>query len=130
MDRDFLGRGWRFPPETTPAGDVALSAGADDVEESIRTILGTAKGERVMRPEFGCGIHDHAFAAVDASTLHLVESIVEEDLSRFEPRIEVQDVTVSTEELSTGTLLIRLEYRIPATNDERNLVYPFYLEEG
>lgn len=128
MDDDFLGRGWSFPVTTDGADDVALSAGATDVEESILLILRTAKGERVMRPEFGCGIHDYAFATVDTSTLSLVEASVEDALREWEPRIEVLAVDASTEKLEQGRLDVSIDYRIRQTNDERNLVYPFYVD--
>lgn len=130
MSKDFLGRGWQFPVETDDRGSIELSASVDDIEESIRLILDIAKGERVMRPEFGCGIHDYAFATVDRSTLTLVETSVRDALREWEPRIEVQTVEVSTDELDVGKLLIRIDYRVRDTNNEFNLVYPFYLEEG
>ena len=129
MDRDFLGRGVRFPVDTDDAGRVELSAAERDIEESIRIIIGTSKGERVMRPEFGCGIHDYVFSTIDTTTLHLIESTVEEALTRWEPRIDVQDVEASAENVAAGELTIRVGYRVRSTNTERNLVYPFYLTE-
>lgn len=128
MDDDFLGRGWRFPVTTDKTGAIDLAAGAEDIEESIRLILSTAKGERVMRPDFGCGIHEFAFATVDTTTLTLVQSTVEDALTEWEPRIEVLDVDTSTQHLDAGRLDIHLDYRIKRTNDERNLVYPFYIQ--
>lgn len=130
MERDFLGTGWRFPVTTDETDDIDLSRGETDIEESIRIILTTAPGERVMRPDFGCGIHEFAFATIDMTTLNLVESTVEEALIEWEPRIEVLDVAASTEHLQDGRLDIRIDYRVTQTNDERNLVYPFYLEGG
>lgn len=130
MSKDFLGRGWHFPVETDDRGNIERSAGVADIEASIRLILDTAKGERVMRPEFGCGIHDYVFATVDRSTLTLVETSVRDALREWEPRIDVRTVEVSTDELDVGKLLIRIDYRVRATNNEFNLVYPFYLEEG
>jgi phage baseplate assembly protein W len=130
MSKDFLGRGWQFPVETDYRESIELSAGVEDIKESIRLILDTAKGERVMRPEFGCGIHDYVFATVDRSTLTLIETSVREALRDWEPRIDVQNVEVSTDELDVGKLLIRINYRVRDTNNEFNLVYPFYLEEG
>ena len=127
---DFLGRGWAFQVETDDRGTIIQSRGRTDIEESIRLILETAKGERVMRPEFGCGIHDFAFATVDRSTLTLVETSVRDALREWEPRIEVLSVDVSTAELDAGKLLIDVEYRVRETNNEFNLVYPFYLEVG
>lgn len=126
--RDFLGRGWAFPVGTDERGRIEQSRGVTDIEESIRLILETAKGERVMRPEFGCGIHEFAFATVDRSTLTLVETSVRDALREWEPRIEVLSVEVSTEQLDAGMFLIEIEYRVRNTNNEFNLVYPFYLE--
>ncbi|WP_436926294.1 GPW/gp25 family protein [Halosimplex amylolyticum] len=125
---DFLGSGWAFPVETDERGSITRSRGRVDIEESIRLILETAKGERVMRPEFGCGIHDFAFATVDRSTLTLAETSVRDALREWEPRIEVLAVDVSTERLDEGVLLVDVDYRVRETNNEFNLVYPFYLE--
>lgn len=127
MDDDFLGRGWGFPVTTDTRGAIDLSAGVADIEESIHLILSTAKGERVMRPNFGCGIHEFAFATVDTTTLTLVEATVEDALTEWEPRIDILNVDTSTQHLSEGRLDIHLDYRIKRTNDERNLVYPFYI---
>lgn len=129
MKRDFLGTGWQFPTGVDDDADVAVSTGAPDVEEAIRIILGTAKGERVMRPDFGCGIHDHVFAAVNTATVTMIETSVEEALRRWEPRIEVRNVDVSTEHVGTGKLLVSVDYLIRQTNAEGNLVYPFYIDE-
>ena len=127
---DFLGRGWQFPVTTDRGGRIELSSGATDIEESIRLILATAKGERALRPAFGCGIHDYAFTTVDQSTLTMIETSVRDALREWEPRIEVLSVDVSTAELDAGRLLIEVSYRVRETNNEFNLVYPFYLEGG
>lgn len=130
MKREFLGTGWQFPVRTNRRGDVELSSGIDDIEESIRIVLGTAKGERVMRPEFGCGIHDYVFTTVNATALTLVETAVEDALVQWEPRIEVLDVDASREGTERGKLAISIDYRVRSSNTEHNLVYPFYLTEG
>lgn len=130
MTEDFLGRGWSFPVTTDGEDAIDLASGATDIEQSIRIIIGTAKGERVMRPEFGCGIHEYAFAAVDTTTLTLVESAVEDALAEWEPRIEVLSVDTDTGRLANGRLDIHVEYRVRQTNTERNLVYPFYVDGG
>lgn len=130
VEREFLGTGWRFPVRTDGRDDVERSAGIDDIEEAIRIVLGTAKGERVMRPEFGCGIHDYAFTDVNATTMTLVETAVEEALVRWEPRIEVLDVDAARDAIDHGRLAISVDYRIRTSNTEHNLVYPFYLTEG
>ena len=113
---------------TNSRGAIERAADETDVEESIRIILGTAKGERVMRPDFGCDVHDYAFAVVDTTTLTLISTSVREALSRWEPRIEVEGVETSTADLDAGRLLVRIDYRVRSSNTHRNLVYPFYVE--
>jgi Bacteriophage baseplate protein W len=127
LEPDFLGRGISLP-FTVRNGMVRTSDGEDLVRESILIILGTAKGERVMRPDFGCGIQELIFAPNTASTATLVSAHVKEALQKWEPRIEVIDVRVSTDEAEQNRLNIDIEYRIRTTNTKRNLVYPFYLE--
>lgn len=129
MSKEFLGNGWQFPVATDRRNEIALSTGKDDIRESIRIIIGTAKGERVMRPDFGCGIHEYVFATIDETSRNLVASTVREALVEWEPRIEVLNVDVSVAELDAGRLLIGVDYRVRSTNTEFNLVYPFYLEE-
>jgi hypothetical protein len=126
----FRGTGWRYPVGTDSRGRVALSSNERDIEEAIRIILGTAPGERVMRPRFGCGINRYTFEAVNTAMLTGIESTVREALDRWEHRIDVLDVTVSTEQLDQGRLLIGIDYRIRSTNAEANMVYPFYFTEG
>jgi phage baseplate assembly protein W len=129
--RDFLGVGWSFPTAADPAsGDVSLSAYERDVKEAIRIILQTAPGERVMRPEFGCGIHDLVFAEINATTVAAVDASVRDALTTFEPRIELLDIAVDPIEALSGLLLIKIDYRVRRTNQTDNLVYPFYFKEG
>lgn len=128
--KDFLGRGWAFPIETDSSGEVQLVDGETDIEQSIRLILSTAPGERVMRPEFGCGIHRYAFSTVDTTTLTMIEDEVRDALARWEPRIEVLDVDAELADPAAGELAIDVGYRVRRTNSEHNLVYPFYLEGG
>jgi len=126
-DGDFLGNGWAWPVRISPTGGIALSRQVADIEEAIRIILSTAKGERHMRPQFGCGIHDLVFHPNNATTAGLIQTAIDEALGWWEPRIEVLQVIVDVDEDETNKLLIEIYYRIRATNDERNLVYPFYL---
>lgn len=128
MSDDFLGRGWAFPTETDSDGDVRLVGGEADVEQAIRLVLSTAPGERVMRPEFGCGIQRYAFSTVDTTTLTMIEDDVRDALHRWEPRIELLDVTAEFTDPSVGELTVRIDYRVRQTSSEHNLVYPFYLE--
>jgi hypothetical protein len=127
---DVVGTGWSFPVEVDARGRVALSRGARDVDEAIRIILLTPKGQRVMRPEFGCQIHDLIFAPNDATTAGLAAYYVEEALAMWEPRIRVIDVAAAPDEENDGCLQIRVEYEIKATYDRRALVFPFYRIPG
>jgi phage baseplate assembly protein W len=131
---DFLGSGWRFPPRLDSRGGVALSALEHKVRESIWIILGTAKGERMMRPDFGCDIHEFVFAPIDSTTVALIRDAIEEALVLWEPRIDVLSVEAATEgrqaPVREAMLPITVRYRIRSTNTEYNLVYPFYLRRG
>jgi phage baseplate assembly protein W len=122
---DFIGNGWAFPAGISRSGSVRLVSGVEEVDAAIRMILSTVPGERVMRPEFGCGMWEMLFAPLTATTLGLIEQAAREALERWEPRIELESV-VATGEQSTGTVHIAVAYRIKATNDVRNLVFPFY----
>jgi phage baseplate assembly protein W len=131
---DIIGSGLAFPLRVDARGAVALSRDASDVEEAIRIVLGTAPGERPMRPDFGCGIHDLVFASADAYTLGKIDYEIRVSLERWEPRIDVLDIEFDTDEIRDGRLRIDITFALRATNDVRNLVYPFYLipeeEEG
>jgi len=130
MAKDFLGAGWKFPLRVDPTGRIVLSRQEEDIKEAIWIILSTAKGERAMRPEFGCGIHDLTFAPNNPATRNLVETTVREALNTFEDRIEILNLNVSGEEADTGKLMISLDYQVKSTNGRFNLVFPFYLKEG
>ncbi|WP_410597520.1 GPW/gp25 family protein [Amycolatopsis sp. lyj-23] len=124
---DFLGRGLAFPLHTDATGSIALVGGEREVVESIRLILATSPGERPMRPEFGCAVHDLVFAPADAATAGQIAYEVRVALERWEPRITLDDVVVGFDEADRGTLLIDIRYRLRGTNDPRNLVFPFYV---
>ena len=126
MSESFIGRGWAFPLRTGPTGGIAMVEREQEITEAIRLVLGTAPGERPMRPEFGCGIHEHVFAAADGATAGHIAREVRAALDRWEPRIEVDDVVVAFDAVDVGTLYIEVRYTIRSTNDRRNLVFPFY----
>lgn len=130
MDRAFLGVGWRFPLQVTPGGGIARSSLEQKIEESIYLILSTGKRERLMMPDFGCGIHDLVFAPDDAATVAEVGAGVRESLVRYEPRIDVLSVDAAPAPGQPNLLLIRVDYRIRSNNARANLVYPFYITEG
>lgn len=127
---DIIGSGWAFPPGVDARGRIALARRERDIEEAILMILLTPKGQRVMRPEFGCRIHDLIFAPNDASTVGLAIYYVEEALGMWEPRIRVEDVNAWPDPNNTGRLLIEITYEIRATHDSRSLVFPFYRIPG
>lgn len=124
--KDFLGAGWKFPPRLDARGQVELAREEQDVEEAIRIILLTNRGERVMRPDFGSDLFRLEFEPNDSATCGLARRYVQEALMRWEPRIEVIEVQAEPDPSDSARLLINIEYRILATNAEFNLVFPFY----
>jgi uncharacterized protein len=124
---DLLGSGLAFPLQVDRLGGLALASGEQDVDQAIELILSTAPGERPMRPEFGCGVHDFVFDTIDAATVGRLETEIRSALDRWEPRIEVQTVDFDLDHMIEGQLFINIGYRVRATNHERNLVYPFYV---
>lgn len=128
MAAEFLGVGWAFPVALERDG--AQAAYEVSIKQAIRIILGTARGERVMRPDFGCGLEELVFAVNDAATLGLAEFEVREALLRWEPRIEVLGVKASTMGSHEEGILINVDYRVRSTDNRFNLVYPFYLRRG
>ena len=130
MSKNFLGVGWKFPIRVNSKGGLSYSKGEEDIEESIWIILGTSKKERVMLPDFGCGIHDLVFAPLNPTTIGDIEYHVKDALIKWEPRIDVLNVRVEQKAEEPNLLLIRVDYRIRANNAYYNIVYPFYFTEG
>ena len=127
MDSDFLGVGITFPMELNELGKVKMSRYEEAVRQSVWIILGTAPGERLMRPDFGCGIHNLVFAPNSAATIGKVVSEVTSALIEWEPRIDVLDVNAAPDDNQANLLLIQISYQVRTTNNLFNLVYPFYL---
>jgi len=126
----FLGVGLAFPPAADSRGAIALVAYEEDIRQSIQIILGTNPGERVMRPEFGAGLRDFVFEPANPSTIQRVQTRVQEALIDWEPRVNVQAVTVTLDPAAKNALYISITYSVRATNTVANLVYPFFLQEG
>lgn len=124
---DFIGRGIAFPMRVDQSGSIATSSGAQDIDSSIRMILTTAPGERLMRPFFGCRIWELLFEPINANTLGLMGEAVREAIGRWEPRVVLDDVRLDPSGQHAGEVLIEIDYTIRTTNDRRNLVYPFYV---
>jgi uncharacterized protein len=130
MNTDFYyGRGLTAPLQLDGGAGFRESAGVDKVHESIRIILGTQYGERVMRPEFGCNLKSLVFAPINQGTINLARYYVQEGLGRWEPRIELVDVSVVPDNLE-GRLLINIQYRLREAQGVQSLIYPFYLEQS
>ena len=128
--KDFLGAGWKFPPRLDARGSIELASQEQGIEEAIQIILLTNKGERPMRPEFGSDLFRLTFAPMNTATAGLAARYVREALARWEPRIGVTQVYAQSDPGHENRLMISIDYTIPATNSERNLVFPFYTIPG
>jgi len=127
MPGDIIGRGWEFPPRLDQRGQIALVGDATEIEQAIRIILNTAPGQRVMRPEFGCRLHELVFAPNNSATAGLAERYVREALGRWEPRIDLEEVQVTPDPQNQAVLQVMVRYRIKTIHSSRSLVFPFYL---
>ncbi len=134
MDRSiptYLGIGWDFPPTfLEKKGEVKLISDIEDIEKSLQTIITTRRGERVMRPLFGCDLTDKIFENLNATQINIMKNRVEEAIILFEPRIDVIKIALDTQNILEGKFLIKVEYIIRATNTRRNIVFPYYLTEA
>ena len=124
---EIHGAGLAFPLGVDHRGEIALAHGEDDIAQAIRLILSTTPGERLMRPEFGCDLHDLVFDAIDAAMIGRMDLVIRAALDRWEPRIEVEAIDFDLSRAVYGQLLVTITYRVRTTNDRRNLVYPFYV---
>jgi phage baseplate assembly protein W len=132
IPNDFIGAGWSFPLQVDARGGIALARREQDIEQAIHMILATPIGERRMRPRFGCGVHDLIFATNDPATHGLIRYHVAQALVLWEPRIEVREegIRVHTDPDEPARVVVEIDYVLRATNERRNLVYPFYLIPG
>lgn len=127
----FLGRGFKFPIQVDGiTGKMQVSSYEEDIKEAIYIILMTKKGERVMNPDFGCGVHEFAFGTMDYTSLSMMERSVREALTLWEPRITDLNVDLEVDEREEGCVLIYIDYVVRSTNNPYNLVFPFYMNEG
>ena len=126
----FIGRGIAFPMRVDHTGAIAMVTGPEDIDRSIVMVLSTAKGERLMRPQFGCAIWDQLFEPINANTLGLMAQAVRDAIGQWEPRVEIEEVIAEADPSSQGRVMIDITYWVRATNDRRNLVYPFYTIPG
>lgn len=127
----FLGTGWSFPPEFNRRfKDVKMVSEEEDIQESLRILLSTTPGERIMHPSYGCGLKSLVFEHIDESAVTAITDLVERAILFFEPRVTVEQVRVDITGAANGVLMIHLAYTIRATNSRSNMVYPFYRLEG
>ena len=126
-DKSYLGKGLAFPLKINSRRELALVADAKDIEQSIRIILGTRPGERVMRPMFGCRVHELLFEPRDATTFSLLRKYVEEALAFWEPRIILSTVYAFIDDSDDSSIFVEIEYEIKESHDVRSIVYPFFL---
>jgi phage baseplate assembly protein W len=127
----FLGRGWHFPPRfTRNGGDIWTVAEEEDIQQSLRILLATAQGERIMREDFGCDLNRLLFEEITQSLVNEITGMVSDALLYYEPRIDVESVEVDVGDDAAGLLLIRIAYTVRSTNSRFNLVFPFYLNEA
>lgn len=127
MAEQFIGRGWSYPLGADATGGIAMATDDRNIQQAIRLILATAPGERPMRPEFGCGIHDYVFSPADATTAGRLSLEVKRSLIRWEPRINVTKIEVTVDEIDRNAMYIDIHYTKKGTYDPRNLVFPFYV---
>ena len=130
MSNEFVGAGWAFPLEIDPTGAFMLVTDDREIQQAIRLIIGTAYGERPMRPDFGCAIHDFVFAEASAATAGQISTAVRASLQRWEPRIAIDGIDVAVDDNDRSLFYIDVRYHIKNTNDPRNLVFPFYTIPG
>jgi hypothetical protein len=126
MRDDFVGAGWAFPVGVDTTGRIALARGERDIEQAIQLILRTYPGERPMRPTFGSKLRDYVFDGANAANAAAIGDEVRSALLMWEPRIAVDEVVVAPDEDDPSILYIEIRYLLKATNDPRNLVFPFY----
>lgn len=129
--KDFLGRGWDFPPAFDRTDQkVTMISDREDIERSLEILLGTRKGERVMRPDYGCNLDEMVFESFNLSLKTYLADMVETAILYHEPRIEPMEINIDDSFIHEGRVMIEIDYIIRATNSRFNMVYPFYLEEG
>jgi phage baseplate assembly protein W len=126
MSNEIVGSGWSFPPRIDPQGGLALTNDRSELVQAIFIILSTSPGQRVMRPTFGCRLHELVFAPNNSQTFAEARRYVEEALGMWEPRILLKNVHVYPDRENPDRLLIEIDYQVKATRDSRSLVYPFY----
>jgi uncharacterized protein len=127
----FLGTGWRFPPSFGQTDRRAtVVSGEEDIRESLRILLSTRPGERIMQPDYGCDLHALVFSELDANAVTAMQDAIRRAVLFFEPRIILNSIDVDDTRTLEGILALQLNYTIRTTNTRSNMVFPFYFLEG
>ncbi len=128
---NFLGRGWRFPPEfNITAQSVEMTEKVDDIYKSLEILLSTRVGERIMQPKFGCNMDELIFESLDTATKTIIIDKIKTAILYFEPRIDAKKIELNTDNELEGIIVLEIEYVVRATNSRFNFVYPYYRNEG
>ncbi|MFO0355976.1 MAG: GPW/gp25 family protein [Sphingobacteriaceae bacterium] len=128
---DFLGRGWSFPPEfNNDFNEVSMVSDEIDIQQSLRILLNTSLGERIMLPDYGCSLREFLFQSIDTSTISYMKHLISNSILKYESRIDLNDLDIDTSDAMDGVVLINISYTIRTTNNRNNIVFPFYLNEG
>jgi len=130
-DNFFLGAGWSFPPQFNKStADVTIVSGVTDIEQSLKVLFSTFKGERLMVPAYGCKLVEFLFEDIDSSLIARMTDKITTAILYFEPRITLNSVAIDTNDYADGVVYIKLDYMIKQTNSRNNGVYPYYFNEG
>lgn len=130
-DPSFLGTGWSFPPTfSRDLRGLEMVSGITDIRQSLHILLGTAQGERIMLPGYGCDLWRSVFQDFTTTLATELKDMVEQAIVLWEPRIDVLSVEVTSDPLQDGVILIDVSYVVRATNTRDNLVYPFATREA
>jgi len=131
IQNDFLGKGWSFPPTfSKQQKSVVMTEKIEDIENSLRILLTTTVGERIMHPRYGCNMEDYLFESLDTGTKTRIIDRIKTAILFFEPRIDAKKIELNTMNELEGEIIVEIEYTIPATNSRYNFVFPFYRNEG
>lgn len=130
-EKTFLGIGWSFPPSfNKESSDIKMVSDETDIKQSLEIYFNTKLGERIMRPEYGCVIHEHIFDKIDESILNILSFELTQNIGQIEPRIIIEKIQIKQSNLESGELQISIEYKIISSNVRDNIVFPFYINEG
>ena len=131
QEKSFLGIGWSFPPTfNKERSDVEMTTKEEDIKQSLHIYFHTKLGERIMRQDFGCIIHEHLFYRLDTSILDILTFELKQNIGNIEPRIIVNKIAINPVDVNDGRIEINIEYTVITTNVRDNIVFPYYLNEG